>query len=374
MLLVLSSVAACRHGNGRRVAVSDDGHAAIVGGQSWHAPEGVTFFERRGVLHVVSLVPGTTFDVAVPLDPAGRPVVPANAPFELRDGVVVLRERGLPPTARLVDSGQLYLHDDHFHLTHLWENPDWQALYGARAEGSQLPAATRQAAAFALATLLDQRIPGSDEEATAQAMRRMAEVVARARRAVEGASPAKQIMAMVLHDLEIQDGGAALSIEGKLFKAAPGLRFSYCGDHFHVEDAGGAWSHAISLDAAEPGAFEMPPSMFFETNGAVVAARAGSATWKELLAGGGMKLVGDRWFVTESYALPAFARLKQATRDPAVPPALQDLARRSVLEVLGIPLDVESDAAFQARLAGIDARIASRLQELEARLRAPRQR
>lgn len=373
VLLVVSAVAGCGHARPRRLAVSDDGHAAIVGGQSWRAPEGVTFFERRDALHVVSLVPGATFDVAIPLDAEGRPVVPLNAPFDVRDGVIELRDRSVPPTARLVETGQLYRHDDHYHLTHRWENPDWRALYRARQDDSALPGATRQVAGFALATLLDHRIPGKTEEATAQGMRRMSETVSRARRAVEGKAPSKQIMAMVLHDFEILEDGATLSIEGKVFKAGDGLRFAYCGDHFHVEEAAGAWAHVVSLSRSEPGEFEMPPSMFFElgANG-VVSPRPGEAAWKDLLARGEMKLTGDRWFVTEKYALPAYQKLQKASLDENVPPHVRELARRNVIEFLKVPLDVESDGAFHARLVSIDGAVERRWRDVEAQISAKR--
>ncbi len=301
-LVMLPVLAACGHAQ-RPPAVADDGRAAIVGGHAWRAPDGVSFFERDGALHVVSVEPGAAFDVAVPLDDRGRPALPADAPFQVRDGVVVHRDRSLPPTRRLVETGQLYPHDDHFHLTHLWDNADWRALYRAREDDSDLPGATRQAAAFALATLLDHRIPGRSEEATARGVRRMAETVSRARRAVEGAFPAKQIMAMVLHDFEILEDGATLSIEGKVYRAAGGVRFAYCGDHFHVEDAGGAWGQPISLLEVESGSFDLPPSMFFEVSGETVTTRAGNAAWKDLLARGEIKLGGDRWYVTERYAL-----------------------------------------------------------------------
>lgn len=373
-LLVLAGLAAgCGHARPQRLAVADDGKSAIVGGQAWHAPEGVTFFERMDALHVVSLVPGATFDVAIPLDDEGRPVVPVNAPFDLVEGTIHLRDRTLPPTARLVETGQLYPHDDHYHLTHRWENPDWRALYRAKRDDSQLPGATRQVAAYALATLLDHRIPGATEEATTHAMRRMTETVSRARRAVEGKAPAKQIMAMVLHDFEILEDGATLSIEGKVYKAADGLRFAYCGDHFHVEEATGAWAHVVSLASLEPGRFEMPSSIFFEVNGGgAVLPRAGAAPWKELLARGEIKLVGDRWFVSEKYGLPAYQRLQKATLDENVPPHLREQARRSVIEVLKLPLEVDGDAAFQARLVAIDGVIERRWRELEAQLPARR--
>jgi hypothetical protein len=333
----------------------------------------VAFFERQDALHVVSVVPGASFDVAVPLDAEGQPLVPPEAPFDVRDGVIVLRDRSLAPTALLVETGQLYPHDDHFHLTHRWQNPDWRALYRDREEDAALPGATRQAAAYALAMLLDRRIPGTSEEATGQGLRRMAETVTRARRAVEGQYPAKQIMAMAVHDLEILDGGTTLSIEGRSFKAAAGIRFTYCGDHFHVEEATGAWAHVVSLTDVEPGAFAMPASMFFDVSGATVAPRSAPAPWKHLLAQGEIHLVGDRWFITERYTLPALQKLEQLALDAAAPEAVREVARRSVLEFMKLPLDIESDAAFQARLVAVDGAIEARWRELEP-ARAPARR
>lgn len=373
VLVMLAGLVACGHARPRRVTVSDDGRAAIVGGQSWRAPDGVTFFERRESLHVVSLVPGSVFDVAIVFGADGRPIVPVNAPFDLREGLVVLRDRSLPPTARLVETGQLYPHDDHYHLTHRWENDDWRALYRAREEGSDLPASTRQVAAFALATLLDHRVPGKVEEATARGMQRMAETVARARRAVEGKYPAKQIMAMVLHDFEIVEDGATLAIEGKVYRS-DGVKFSYCGDHFHVEDASSAWAHPIHLGDAEPGHFDLPPSMFFDVNGTTIAARVGDAAWRELLASAQIRLVGDRWFVSEKYANPAFVRLQRATLDESVPSYLRELARRSVIEFMKLPLDIDSDAAFRARLAAVDRAVEGRARELDAQIAAAKRR
>jgi hypothetical protein len=370
-LLVLAGLAGCAHGTGR-LAVSDDGRAAIVGGQSWRTPDGVTLAARGDGLHVVSAIPGAAFDVAVSFDDEGRPVVPATAPFEVRDGVIVVRGRALATTASLVESGQLYPHDEHFHLTHRWDNADWRALYRAREEGSGLPGATRQAAAYALATLLDRRIPGASEEASAEGLRRMAETVARARRAVEGQAPSKQIMAVVVHDLEILDGGAAVTVEGQLFKAGPGVRFASCGDHFHVEDAGGAWAHVVPLAELPHGQFEMPTSMFFEVSGGTVSPRGGDAVWKALLARGEIKLGGDRWYVTERYGHPAYQRLQRAALDEAAPPAVRDGARATVIEFLKAPLDISSDAAFDARLAAIDAAIDARWHEVEAQLPAKR--
>jgi hypothetical protein len=179
--------------NGARspLAIDREGRTVVIAGEGWRAPGGIRFFERDGALHVVSLVPGNAFDVAVQIGPDGRPQIPADAPFEVKDGTLSLRDRAAAPVARLTESGQLYRHGDHFHLTHRYENSDWQAIYRARLDGSPVAPATRQVAAAVLATLLDARVAGGSEEATARSMRRTEKVIALARRAIEAELPAK---------------------------------------------------------------------------------------------------------------------------------------------------------------------------------------
>lgn len=373
-LLLAAAVACAGPGATRRPSVDAGGREAVVAGKTWRAQKDVTLFERGGRLHVVSLVPGNVFDVALEIGPDGRPIVPPDAPFEVKDGTISLRERSAPPTVKLVDSGQLYRHDDHFHLTHRYENADWQALYRARAEDSPLSPAMRTVAAAVLSTLLDARLAGGSEEATALAMRRTEKVIALARRAVEAELPSKQIMAMVLHDLEIRDDGRTLAIEGATWRAGEGIRFAYCGDHFHVESASGAWVHAIPLADAPPGRFELPPSMFFAAADGKVSARAGAAPWTELLASRQIRLSGDGWYLAERYANPALVRLEGAANDAAVPAPLREAARRGVVELLNVRLDIDSDAAFRASLAALDARIERRWKELERDLPAARRR
>ena len=372
--LLLSLAAACA-GPGtatraRGVALSDDGRTAIVGGETWRAPEGIAFFQRGSALHLVSLVPGSVCDVTLEIGPDGRAQLPASSPFEVKEGTLRLRERPAAPASRLVESGQLYRHDDHFHLTHLWENADWRALYRDREESSSLSPVSRNVAAVALTTLLDLRLAGGSETATEHSMRRVEAVVARARRSVEAQLPAKQIMAMVQHDFEIADDGRTLFIEGTTYRAADGVRFTYCGDHFHVEGTATPWVHPISLAAAEPGAFALPASMFYEVANGAVAERSGPTPWRDLLAREQIQLTGDGWYVTERYAFPAFARLQQASRDPSLPAQLRDEAWRSVLEVLRIRLDLDGDAELRARLASIEQVVETRWKELEAQIPA----
>ncbi len=367
-LLACAGTEGARH---HRATIADDGRVAIIGGESLRAPAGVSFFERRDEVHVVSLVPGSVFDVTVPLDPTGRPLVPPDAPFELKDGLVILRDRALPPTAKLVDTGQLYRHDDHFHLTHRWENADWQALYRAREDGSEVSPPMRPVAAFILTALLDTRVPGGTEQATTAALRRMEAVVARARRGVEAGLPAKQIVAMVLHDFEIGEDGRSLSVEGRIVRAAEGIKFAYCGDHFHVEQAKGAWVHPVALGAMEPGHFELPPSMFYEEADGTVAERSGPSAWRELLGKELIHLVGDAWFLSERYPLPAFVRLQRAAKDETLPGVVREAARRSVIDLLKVKLDVSGDAAFRTQLAALDQAIELRWRELETQASSP---
>lgn len=369
---VLAACAGPGAGRHRRAAISDDGRSAILGGVSWRAPAGVSFFERRDELHVVSLVPGSVFDVHVPLDPGGRPLAPSDAPFELKDGMIVLRDRALPPTAKLVDSGQLYPHDDHFHLTHRWVNEDWQALYAAKEDGSHVPAVMRPVAAFLLASLLDLRLPGRTEQATAAAMRRMETIVSRARRGVDAGLPTKQIVAMVLHDFEILDEGRTLSIDGRQLRAAEGVKFAYCGDHFHVEQAGGKWVHPVAVASSEPGKFELPSSVFYEETDGTVAERPGATAWRELLGQEHIHLVGDAWFLSERYPAPGFIRLQRAANDEAVPQVLREAARRSVIDFLKVKLDVSAETAFRSQLATLDQAIDLRWREVEAQIGAAR--
>lgn len=371
LVAVLASVAlACATGiPGRRsLSIAEDGRSVTCRGETWRAPGGVSFFQRGGALHVISLVPGNTFDVRVPRDASGRLAPPADAPFEVADGLVRLRDRSVAPgssTAQLVDGGQLYRHDDHFHLTHVYRNADWQALYRARAEDSPLPPVTRQVAAVILAMLVDARIPGASEDATISAMRRVESVVAKGRRAVEAQLPAKQAVAMVLHDFEIAEGGRNLAIEGRTFSAEGDVRFSYCGDHFHVESPKLGWSHPVPLGGLEPGRFEMPPSVFFEAGqGGTVAERAGGA-WRDLLASGRIRRAGDAWYVSEDYPNPRLSELRRAEADASIPQPLRERVRAAVMEILKVRLDIESDDAFRARLASVEQAIDLRWRELE---------
>jgi hypothetical protein len=116
----------------------------------------------------------------------------------------------------------------------------------------------------------------------------------------------------------------------------------------------------------------MPSSMFFEVSGETVSPRAGDAPWKRLLASGEITLAGDRWFVTERYAHPAYRDLQRVALDGAAPQGVRELARASVVEFLKVPLDIASDAAFEARLGALGVAMDARWREVEPRLPAQR--
>lgn len=367
--LLACALPGARRTNG--IVIREEGRSVVIGGETWRAPEGVVFFQRDGTLHVVSLVPGSIFDVRVAVDERGRPIAPADAPFAVRSGSVRFRNRAQLPagTARLVDAGQLYRHDEHFHLTHNYENGDWQALYRAREDDSPFPPVMRQVAGVVLATVLDMRIPGSSDEAMTQALRRVDSILAKTRRAVDAQAPAKQVMGMVLHDFEISADGKALSVEGRSYRGAGGVRFSYCGDHFHVEAPASGWTQAIALGEMEPGRFDFPRSVFFTVDNGVVAERSGDAPWRELLAKRQIHIVGDAWFVTDAYPSAALAALKSAATDEKVPAQIRERARAGLREVLPLRLDIDGDAEFRARLASIEQALDQRWRDVERDLR-----
>lgn len=356
--------------------VSPDGRTAAAGGETWRAPDGVAFFQRGAELHVVSLVPGRTFDVAVPLGADGRFAWPENAPFEAAGGELrFLASPGPASVQELIESGQLHRHDDHYHLTHRFQNEDWQALYRARADDSPLPPMRRQVAAVVLAILVDQRIPGAGEEITARALARAVSVIGKARRAVEAGLPARQIESMAAHDYEILDGGRTLSIEGQTYRAAEGVRFAYCADHFHVESAAGLWAHPIDLEADEPGHFAFPRSIFFEVRqGGVVAARKASSHWRQLAESSQIRFVRDHWHLTEGYLHPRLKQLVAAMDDSRLTEAMRARARGRVLDVLRLRLDLGTEAEFEGRLGAIDRVIDWQWKDFEREARADRPR
>jgi len=376
-LLAMTLLAGCAHfasgepAAARTLAVSDDGGTAAAGGEQWTAPEDAAFYQRGNVLHVVSTAPGRTWDVAVPIGDDGRLAWPPDAPFEPSGGALRLRgARAAPEVEALIASGQLHPHDDHYHLTHRFQDPDWQALYRARADGSPLPPLRRQVAATILALLLDERIPGVTPEATDQALRRMVSVIGKARRAVEGDVGARAIEAIITHDFEIRDGGRTVEIEGKAFHAADSIRFEYCAAHFHVADAGGRWAQPVEFDGGRNGVFAWPGSIFFEPrpDGTVVE-RPPTTRWRRLVDAGQIRFTRDHWHVTETYPNRRLRHLLETIQDVKVAEPLRDKARALALDVMRLRLDVGSDAEFEARLDGIDQAIDRAGAELEQEVR-----
>jgi hypothetical protein len=352
---------------GRAVRITDDGRTASAGGTTWRASRGISFFQRDDVLHVVSLTPGHVFDVTAAAGEQGLVGPGAEAPFEVVDGEVRIRPAPPSDVAALAASGQLYRHDDHFHLTHLYQNDDWQTLYWLRTDGSPVAPFRKQLAAAVLAALVDVKIPGSSEDATRRSLRRLDGAVGKARRAVEAEAPAKQIVGMALHDFEIGGGGKVLSVEERTYEAEGGVRFAYCGDHVHVENPGAGWSHAIHLDDAVPGAFELPPSIFYEVRDGRVSERTGQA-WRDLVTRGQIRLVGDAWFISEDYPSPAVAELKHAEADRALPSSAREAARVALVELLKLKVEIGSDGDFQARLGAIELSAAQRWREVQAEM------
>ncbi len=353
-LASLALLASCA--SQRPARVSPDGREVSIHGERWRTQDGITLFERGRELHVVSVGPEATFDVAVPIGEDGRPAWQPDAPFEVSAGAIRLRTRGGSRVAALVDSRQLHPHHEHFHLTSRYVNADWQALYAFREEGSPLDPARQQLAASALAELLDERIPGSSEEATLASLHRIDSVLGKVRRAVQAGQPGRRVLGILSHDFEISEDGRALEIEGQRFRAGEGIRFTYDGGHFHVEATGGDWVQVVQLEAMEPGSFELPPSFFYELRDGVVEARPPSSRWQALAEAHQVRFVRDHWHLTEAY--PPLRTLLAATEDPSLPAPLRERARGRALEVLRIRLDAVSELELESRLAAVDGLVA----------------
>jgi hypothetical protein len=367
-------LAGCAHLAAPRgpLTVSDDGQRAEAGGESWTPPESAAFYQRGEVLHVVSTAPGHPWDVAVPVGPDGKLAWPPDGPLRAADGRLHLRAaKATPAVEELIASAQLHPHDDHYHLTHRFQDPDWQALYRLREEGSPLPPIRRQIAATILALLLDERLPGSTPGATDEALRRMVSIIGKARRAVEGDVGARAIELIVDHDFEIRDDGRTVEVEGKAWRAVDPIRFSYCAGHFHVGDAAGKWAQPIEFDGGPNGTFAWPTSIFFEAlaDGSV-AERSATARWRKLIDDGQIRFTRDHWHVAESYANPRLQFLLRTIEDAKVAEPLRDKARALALDVMRLRLDVGSEAEFAARLDAIDQAIDRAGAELEKELKA----
>jgi hypothetical protein len=353
------------------ISISDDGQTVSAGGERWSAPPRAAFYQRGNVLHVVSTLQGRVWDVTVPLDPGGKLAWPAGAPFEASNGALVMRAgKSAPETEFLVETGQLHPHDDHFHLTHKFQNDDWQALYRMRTDDSPLPPIRRQVAATILALLIDERIPGSSPEATYKALRRMVSVIGKARRSVEGDVGARAIETIITYDFEIRDEGKTLDISGQLFHAASPVRFSYCSGHFHVEDVGGKWAQPVEFEGQSNGAFTWPGSIFFEVKpDGTVTERPASTRWRRLADTGQVRFTRDHWHLTEAYSNARLQYILKVIADARLAEPLRDKARALALDVMRLRLDLGSDAEFSARLDAIDQAIERAAAQLEKEAR-----
>jgi len=355
LVVVLSACATSRSAGHGRLEISPEGDSVTAGGKSWRAPPDASFFERAGVLHVVSSAsPG--YDVAVPLGPDGTPAWPADAPFEAVDGALRPRVHTLgvlPSVEALLASGQLHEHEDHLHLTHLFANPDWQALYADREESSKLHPMRRATAATLVAMMVDERIPGSPPDATRAALERAVSIMGKLRRGVEGGLGGPTLEAVMDHDVEIRDGGKTIEVEGRTYRAGAGVRFTWDGGHFHVESEAGRWAHPVFLPDSGP--FEFPPSIFYAVaSDGLVAERQGNSRWRRLADSGEVHFVRDHWHLDSSYRNPNLQKLLAAMNDPKLDQARQERARGLALELLRLRLDLGSDAEFEARLSTID--------------------
>jgi hypothetical protein len=365
--IVLTLLAGCA--TTRPSRISDDGRTLVTERERWQVQDGLTLFERDGQLHVVSVGADASFDVVVPFSQEGRPAWPEEAPFEVADGTIRLHVKTDASVASLVESRQLHPHAEHFHLTSRYANPDWQSLYALREEGSALEPARQRLAASVLAALLDERLPGSSEAATLAALRRFDSVIAKARRAVLAGQPGQEVLGILGHDLEISEAGRLLEVEGQRFRAGEGVRFVYDGGHFHVEAEAGTWVQVVSLEAMDPGTFELPPSIFYELRNGVIEARPASGRWQALAESRQLRFIRDHWHLTETYR--PLQPLALAADDPARTEAQRERARSRVLEVLRLRLDIGSELELETQLASIDRLIDRLAGETEQERRGP---
>jgi hypothetical protein len=369
MATALIAVLSTSCATSRPSRVSADGRTLVMERERWQVLDGLTLFERDGQLHVVSVGADVSFDVTVPYGPDGRPAWPGEAPFEVVEGTIRLLVKTGASVASLVESRQLHPHAEHFHLTSRYGNPDWQSLYALREEGSALEPSRQRLAASVLAALLDERLPGSSEEATLASLRRLDSVIAKARRAVLAGQPGQEVLGILGHDLEITEGGRALVVEGQRFRAGEGVRFAYDGGHFHVEAEAGTWVQVVPLETMDPGRFDLPPSIFYELRNGVIEARPVSGRWQALAESHQLRFIRDHWHLTETYR--PLQPLVAAADDPARTDALRERARGRALEVLRVRLDVSSELELETQLASVDRLIERLARETEQEQRGP---
>jgi hypothetical protein len=379
VVLVASACVAVPTARRSGLLVSADGSTVTAGGETWRAPPGAVFYERGEVLHVVSLAAGGEYDVAVPLGADGRLAWPEQAPFEVAEGALRLRlpAAGAPPSALpsvedLVALDQLRRHGDHLHLTHKLMLDDWQALYRDREDGSPLHPMGRQAAATLIALLVDERIPGDGGEVTRRAFQRLVSIIGKLRRGLDAGLQGSTLEAILEHDVEVGEGGRVLSVGTHSFRAGPGVRFTWHGDHIHVESERGTWVHPVELEDQPADGFVFPPSIFFRVRSDdTVEERPSSSRWRTLADAGEIRFIRDHWHLTQSYGHPGLQRLLAAMGNAELPSRVQDQARARALDILRLRLEVSSDAEFEARLAAVDRLITRSSAEFDRELRSP---
>lgn len=343
--------------------VAADGRTAVYRGRSYVADEGIVFFQRGQSLHAVSDVPGKPLDVAAEPAPDGTLRWPDDARIRTESGRVRWRTE-LSGLAAKLASGELHPHEDHLHLTHLYANADLQALYQAREDRSPYSPLRRQVAAAVVALLVEEKLPGSSEAAAVAGLARIDRVLARLRRAFVAGVSAPAMADILAHDFEITEGGHAVVVEDRTFRAAPGLRFGYCSGHFHVEDEGERWAQVVEFgQAGAPFAFPESPLYAVAADG-LVAPLPGPKLWRDLLESGQVQMLRDHWHLTVKFDDPSFARLRALSEAPETAEAVRAKARDATFELMRLKLDLRSGTTFEASVAAVREAAARALAEV----------
>lgn len=350
--------------------VSADGRTAVHRGQAWRAEDGIVFFQRGQELHAVSERPDRPFDLKAEHAADGTLRWPEDPRLDF-SGMTVRFRPVLSSVAGRVAAGQLYPHEDHLHLTHLYDNADLQALYKAREDGSPYPPVRRQVAAALVALLVEEKLPAGTDAAATAGLARIDRVLARLHRSFLAGLPAAAMADILSHDFEILEGGRAVVVEDRTFQAADGIRFAYCSGHFHVEDAQARWAAPVEFGA--PGTtFAFPTSPFYAASAdGLVVPLPGPKLWRDLLDSGQIQMLRDHWHLTPKFADPSFDRLRALSEDPAGTDASRARARDTVFELMRLKLDISTGTAFEASVAAVRQAAALALAELAAPAPAP---
>jgi len=374
--LVAAGLAACAGPIAEQKAlftISADGQTLTIDGAAWTAPEGVSFFSRGTELHVISLEAGASFDVAVPLQSAAPLVWPKNPYFEAASGRLrVKMSVSSEALTSLLATGQVLVHNDHFHLTKGYQNDDWQLLYRLRAEDSDRTEVERKTLAYLIAKLLEVRIPGGSKEEALASMKRLDEIISRIRRGFFANMTPAQLGSVADHNYEISDDGRRLTIESQVFLTHGEVRFAYCCEHFHVEDAQGKWGQVIEFpDGGMGDRFIFPDSIFFAVceDGTLVEKQT-PTRWRSLMKSDQLRMRNGHWHLSEKYANKDLARIQQAGNDNNLSPAVRNDAQGRLLSVLTLRLGMGSDRELDESLEVADRAIANTWQEFKEKWKA----